>query len=201
MKQNLFLMTDLPINLTYKIQLSIFIIFSALSFFIPFLLGYPQWLVGTIVNTTLFLSSIFLPKKLYLPIIIFPSLGVLVRGFIFGPFTPFLIYFLPFIWLGNLILIVMFKKIFEGEKSLKIKNKLIDFTNIKYVFAVFCAATAKFLFLLIISNIYLGMGMVPKMFVSIMGLNQLATALSGGLISFLIFYIYEQYNSRSSRTA
>lgn len=201
MKQNTFLMAELPINSIYKIQVSLFCGFSALAFCAPFLLGHPQWFVGTIVNAVLFLSAIFLPKKLYLPIIIFPSLGVLARGIVFGPFTSFLVYFLPFIWLGNLILIVLFKKVFEGEKEFKIKGRVIDFINTKYVFAVFCAATAKFLFLLVVSNIYLGTGIAPKIFVSTMGLNQLATALAGGLISFLIFYLCGQLKSRSQRTA
>ncbi|MEK7664636.1 MAG: hypothetical protein AAB361_00675 [Patescibacteria group bacterium] len=96
-----------PVILADKTAAMVFAGIFSLSFFVPFFLGHPQWLVGTIVNACLFLTAIFLPKKFFLPLIIFPSLGVLARGLVFGPFTPFLIYFLPFIWLGNLVLILI----------------------------------------------------------------------------------------------
>lgn len=108
---------DLAISLPLQIsELAVGLVFAATSivaFFVPFSLGYPQWLVGTIVNACLFLSAIFLPKKYFLPLAIFPSLGILARGIIFGPFTFFLIYFLPFVWLGNLFLLLIFKNLFS----------------------------------------------------------------------------------------
>lgn len=144
----------LPVELIVLTRTSVFIMLSSLSFIVPFSLGSPQWLVGTIVNACLFLGVIFLPSGFYLPLIIFPSLGILCRGIIFGSFTPFLIYFLPFIWLSNLILIWAFKKLFP---------------HLKYIVSVFCAATAKFLFLLIIANLYFRFHLVPAMFLLAMG--------------------------------
>jgi hypothetical protein len=125
-------------------------------------LGHPQWLVGTVVNACLFSGAIYLPRKYILPLAIFPSLGVLARGLIFGPFTWFLVYFLPFIWLGNLILIIVSKK-----------------------FNLIFAAFTKFLFLFLVANIYFSFHIVPKVFLVTMGLNQLATALAGGFIILL----------------
>lgn len=166
---------SLPVSLSAIKSISVFICLSILSFFIPFSLGQPQWLVGTIVNACLFLSAVFLPRKFILPIVIFPSLGILTRGLVFGPFTPFLLYFLPFIWLSNFILVFIFIKLF---------------TRLKYITSVFFSALAKFLFLLIIANIYFGFHIVPKLFLQAMGLSQFLTALAGGLISLIIFRYY-----------
>jgi hypothetical protein len=126
-----------------------------------------------------------LSKKFFLPLTIFPSLGVLTRGLIFGPFTPFLVYFLPFIWLSNLILILIFKRFFY----------------LRYSFSVFLAASAKFLFLLVVANIYFKLHLVPSFFLQAMGSNQFLTALAGGMVSWFLFKIYEQYNPGNRRIA
>lgn len=176
---------NLPVNISVLAQTLVFVIFSILSFALPFSLGQPQWLIGTIVNACLFLSAVFLPKKLFLPLIVFPSLGVLARGVIFGPFTPFLIYFLPFIWLANLILILVFKKFF----------------NLKYLLSVFFAAAAKYFFLLAVANIYFELHFVPKIFLQVMGTSQFLTALSGGIISWIIFNIHGELNTGNRKIA
>ena len=175
---------SLPVESIALTRILVFVIFSFLSFAIPFSLSQPQWLIGTTVNTCLFLGAIFLPNRLYLPLIIFPSLGVISRGVIFGPFTPFLIYFLPFIWLANLILILVFKR---------------SFPRFKYIFSVFLAATAKLLLLVIIANVYFKFNFAPGIFLQAMGINQLLTALSGGIISWIIFNLYGEFYARNQK--
>lgn len=166
---------SLPIQLSELASGLVFISVSILSFFAPFGLGHPQWFVGTAVNACLFLTAIFLPKKYWLPIAILPSLGMLARGLVFGPLTMFLVYFLPFIWLGNLVLLFIFSKIAIPKKV---------------GIAVFVSALAKFLFLFIIANIYFKFSIVPALFLQTMGIFQLLTAVGGGLVSFLIFKTY-----------
>ncbi len=177
---------DLPVNLSTSVSISVFIGLSILSFFIPFSLGHPQWLVGAIVNACLFLAAIFMPRKFIVPLVIFPSLGVLSRGIIFGPLTMFLVYFLPFIWLANLALILVFKKIF---------------LRLNYLPSAFIAATAKFLFLFIAANIYFELSFVPKIFLQLMGISQFLTALAGGVISWIAFNFYAKSNSGNKRAA
>ena len=167
-------------------EVLVFIGLSAVSFAIPFSLGHPQWLVGMAVNVCLFLAAIFLPKKFILPLVIFPSLGVLSRGLIFGPLTMFLVYFLPFIWLGNLALILVFKTFFSRAN---------------YFFAIAFSAVAKFLLLLAAANIFFALSVAPKVFTQLMGFNQLATALAGGAVSWLVFNLYAKYKSRNNATA
>lgn len=175
----------LPIALAGRKAVLISSAVFLLSFFVPFMLGHPQWLVGTIVNACLFLSATFLSKKMYLPLIILPSLGVLARGVIFGPLTAFLIYFLPFLWLGNLLLIIVFRRTYY----------------LKYPFSVFIASAVKYLFLFSVAGIYFKLGFVPAVFLQAMGLNQLSTALAGGIMSYIIFSIYGQYIAGNKRVA
>ncbi|MEK7658980.1 MAG: hypothetical protein AAB352_03915 [Patescibacteria group bacterium] len=191
MEQEKVLSLSFPISLNAVASSLVFTGLSVLSIVGPFLLGHPQWLVGTAVNACLFLAVVFLPSKYYLPLAIFPSLGVLSRGIIFGPLTPFLIYFMPFIWIGNLVLIIAFKKAFD----------CVGNNNIIFIAGVLGSSALKFLFLLSAANVYFKFNIVPAVFLQIMGFNQLATALAGGLISFLIFKIYGQYIKRGGRTA
>jgi hypothetical protein len=164
---------SLPIESMVFSRAVIFTIISVVSFFTSFLLGHPQWLVGTIVNAGLFLSAIYLPKKYFLPIAIFPSLGVLARGLVFGPFTAFLIYFLPFIWAGNLVLILLFRFIY---------SKIFH----NFGIAAITSAIVKFAVLFLTANAYFKFNFAPAVFLQLMGLNQLATALAGGAIGFVI---------------
>ncbi len=71
------------------------------AFAIPFFVSGPQWLTGTAVNCLLILAAARLPQRFVWPVIILPSLGALAHGALFGPFTPFLLFFVPFIWIGN----------------------------------------------------------------------------------------------------
>jgi hypothetical protein len=169
-----------------------FLIISISSFAIPFILGHPQWLVGSVVNASLFLAAIFLTEKIFLPLSIFPSIAVLLRGVIFGPFTYFLIYFLPFIWLANLILIFSFKIIYNRLK--------INFYSLKFFLSVFSSSFLKFLFLSIISRLYFKFHLVPAIFLQTMGINQFFTAISGGILSFFIlsfYYAFKKINTRN----
>lgn len=153
-----------------------------LPFSISLFWGGPQWLVGTIVNFCLYLGVILLPKKYIFPMVILPSIGVLARGLIFGPLTLFLLYFLPFIWLANLIMILIFKRLYDCRKN---------------IWSIFIASMAKFLFLTIIAFIYIQFNLVPAAFLQLMGTMQLLTALAGGLITWYLLIVYEKIHTRN----
>lgn len=139
----------LPIATPSVIRRYAFLSLGFFSFAIPFFFSKSQILTGTFVNSALFLTAIFLPKKYFLPIIIFPSLAVLSRGLIFGPFTPFLVYFLPAIWLGNFLLIFTFRK-FSAYANF--------FLNI------FFASLFKWAILNFTAKIYFSLHLVPQLF-------------------------------------
>jgi len=165
-------MKNLPITIRSLNKKTIFIGLSFLCFAIPFSLGHPQILVGSLVNAGLILSALLLPTRLFLPIVVFPSLSVLSRGLIFGPLTPFLFILIPFIWLGNLSLVLIFKKIFSRSN---------------YFLALISSALCKSSFLFISAKILVLIKVLPKPFLQSMGIIQLQTAFLGGLLAFLFF--------------
>ncbi|MBU1126802.1 hypothetical protein KKF11_00445 [Patescibacteria group bacterium] len=171
----------LPIALSKVETRVVFSGLALIAFAVPFSLGDSQFVTGTLVNAALIFSALALPKKFFVPMIVFPSLGVLSRGFLFGPLTPFLFYFLPFIWVGNLLLITAFKR------------TLAHF-SFSFFHAVLIAGLLKFAFLAICAKIFFGFGIIPRLFLTAMGINQLITALLGGALSFLLFSLYKQKN-------
>jgi hypothetical protein len=166
----------LPISISSTLTRLIFITLSFASYALPFLLGHPQLLVGSLVNAALFLSATFLPQKLFLPIIFFPSLAVLSRGLIFGPLTSFLLYMIPFIWLGNLLLVLSFKKAFNLTKA-------------NYPLSIIAASIIKMLFLYFSATTLFKLSLVPQLFLTTMGLIQGITALVGGILALITVHL------------
>ena len=159
--------SSVPLSLSLGTVKSVALGLSVSSFVIPFVLGNSQFVTGLLVNTALFASVALLPKKFFWPIIVLPSLGVLSRGLVFGPLTPFLFYFLPFIWLGNLGLVMVFKK---------------TSSRLGYSLGVLLASLAKFLLLFAFANLMFRFNLVPRLFLTAMGINQLITACLGGFL-------------------
>jgi len=159
-----------PLSAIYGICLPV------LSFFVPFIIGHPQWLVGIFVNACLFVSAISLSKKNTLAVIILPSLGVLARGIIFGPLTISLMYFLPFIWAGNYLMVIVF-------------NKAIQ--HFSLFSSVILSAVIKFAVLFIPAVLYVRLSLVSSLFLQLMGVNQLLTAMGGGIIALVFVDIFK----------
>ena len=150
-------------------ELGEFSLYSVLAFSIPFLLAGPQLFIGTIVNMSLIGSALYLKGRKLLPIMILPSLGVLSRGVIFGPLTFYLVYLLPFIWLGNAILVFSIKFF-----HLKAKRS--------YFFSAVLGSGFKFAFLFLSALLLYTLGIIPAAFLIAMGILQLITAISAGMI-------------------
>ena len=143
-------------------------LYSAISFLTPFLLGHPQLLVGVIVNAALVASARNLSWHRTLPIIILPSLGVLSRGLIFGPLTPYLVMMIPAIWLSNAIIVFAFKYLSQRM------NHWVGMTISSCIKAAFLFITA---WILVTATI------LPEPFLIAMGPIQLTTALAGGALA------------------
>lgn len=151
------------------VSLDIFL--PLLAFLIPILISGPQIITGTLVNCLLFLSATQSSKKITSMTIVLPSIGALTHGVLFGQFTPFLFYFLPFIWLGNYLLILGFAKTY---------NKFSSPT------AIVTSSVLKFLVIYFSALLYFNFQIVPKLFLSSMGLIQLLTAIFGGTVALSI---------------
>ncbi|MFA6073634.1 MAG: hypothetical protein WC758_05965 [Candidatus Woesearchaeota archaeon] len=169
-------------NLSFMQQNVELLIYSALAFLTPFLIGHPQMVVGVLVNAALVLATLNIKDYRLLPVIMLPSLAVLSRGVIFGPFTIFLIYMIPFVWIGNTILVYAFKE-------LKLKRK------INSIITLIIGAALKTVFLFSVAFILVKSGVIPAPFLVSMGLLQLYTALIGGGIALGIHEAKKRINS------
>lgn len=141
-----------------------------LAFFLPFFLHDNQLLTGTLINFLLFVSPVFFSRQNQRVLIFAPSLGTISRNLLFGSATRYLILFLPFIWLGNYLLIYIFD-------HLRLKTKP--------VWAIGAAALAKASVLSLSARSLVKQALVPTIFLDLMSLNQLITATLGGMIACL----------------
>jgi len=142
-------------------------IYATIAFSLPFLLGHEQLLVGAVVNCALVLAALNLKGARLLPVIILPSIGAYLAGLIFGVASTALLYMIPFIWAGNAVLVVAIKYFVLDKKTNRVA-------------ALGIGATAKAAFLFLAAFALLSFGMVPAVFLTAMGVFQLATALAGG---------------------
>lgn len=154
-------------NIEENIQM---VLLSCVGFFLPFVLGHPQILVGVIVNAMLIVGATYLKGHKMLPLILLPSLGVLTAGVIFGTYTIFLLYLIPFIWIGNTIYIYVYKHVSFKKNSLK--NNLLGIGT---------ASILKAGFLFGITFLLVQLAIIPSVFLTAMGVLQLVTALIGGI--------------------
>jgi hypothetical protein len=143
------------------------ILYAMVAFSLPFILGHEQLLVGSVVNCALVLAALNLRGARLLPVILLPSIGALLAGMIFGPQSTSLLYMLPFIWIGNTMLVFAVKELALSRK----KNRLA---------ALSAGAFAKSAFLFVSALVLLSFGLVPMQFITAFGVFQLATALCGG---------------------
>lgn len=143
-----------------------------LMFMIPILLGQSQIVLGSIINCLLILGAIYIKdyKKL-IPLAMVPSLGSISRGLLLGSFTFFIIYMTPFIWMGNIALVL-------GIKQFFIKNKnsypiALGLSVALKVFIIYCAA-----------RLLISFKVIPLPLLGAMGVIQIYTALIGGVMAY-----------------
>jgi hypothetical protein len=153
-----------------------FFVYLLLSFFLPFMIGHPQLLIGNLVNFFLIRTAQYYDLRYVLAIAFLPSLGVYFAGTIFGGNTSLLIYFLPAIWVSNLLFIYIYKKeVFLNKKNIYLSSLKTSLIKASLLFIVALG-------LVIIFNF-------PTIFLIVMGLFQLITAIIGSFLSSILFKI------------
>ena len=140
-----------------------------LSIFAPLILKSPQLLVGSVVNLVLTFSVLRLGFKKTLPSVVLPSLVAFSSSVLFGGATFFLIYFLPVIFLGNAIYILL------------IKNLSASFLSIVV------GSVCKALFLFLFAYIFVNHFNLPSIFLSSMGYMQFITGVIGGSVGLVVY--------------
>ncbi len=152
-------------------------VISFLSFAIPFFIPSPQLLTGALVNSFIIFAALRFKGKNILPVILIPSVAAFSRGLLFGPFTPFLAYLLPFIWIGNAILLFSIKY-FHAK------------LNKNYFLSLLIGAFLKSSFLFASAFVLHNTVQLPGMFLDAMGVLQFTTAILGGALTFVFTKIF-----------
>ena len=149
------------------------LLYSLICFSVPIMFSHPQILVGTVVNAVLILSAHYLKNLELVPAIIFPSLGVVFAGVLFSALTMHVLVLIPFIWVGNFILVYFFKK-----------YRIID--KKKYFLVLCSGAFVKSAFLGVSAGVLILAGVVPKAMLVPFSVLQFMTAFFGGVVAFFI---------------
>jgi len=131
--------------------------------------GFPQFITGPLVNTVLYLAAMIVGWQGGIIIGIFTPVLAAMRGILPPPLTLLI----PFIALGNAMLVILFF-------LLKSKNKIAS---------IIIASVAKFLVLVSAVKLFV---QVPPAIAQMMSFPQLVTALAGGFIALLIISIFKK---------
>lgn len=126
--------------------------------------GFPQPITGPLINTVLYLSALLVGGWSGIIIGICTPVIAFMRGILPAPLGPMI----PFIALGNGVLVVVFS-------LLKGKNKILG---------IIAASLVKYLILFTAVSYIID---VPDKIAKVMSLPQLFTALSGGVIAILVY--------------
>jgi hypothetical protein len=138
----------------------------------PFVFEHPQLLVGSIVNLFLIYIALNFQKSQLIPSIFIPSIAVILRGSLLGSVTPFLLFLMPIIWLGNALFIIVIRYLAIEKKSL-ILNLILS-------------ALVKALLLFSFTWLIVKTLSLPSILLIAMGITQLVTALIGGSVYYLL---------------
>jgi len=125
--------------------------------------GFPQFITGPFINAVLFLAATIVGWQGGALIGILTPVIAVMRGILPPPLVPLI----PFIALGNGVLVILFF-------WLKSKNKIIS---------IIIASVVKFLILVTVVNLIV---QVPTPVAQVMSVPQLINAISGGIIALIV---------------
>ena len=164
-KQILGIKLDFETLVLYSLYLS--------SVLIPFLIGKPQLLVGSLVNFLITYSTLKFKVVKTIPILLLPSITATATGLLFNGATHFLLYVMPFIMISNLIL-----SFFVNKR-----------TNISYILGVIFKGSFLYIAYYLM-NILVGL---PRVFLLSVNL-QFVTAAIGVLSAVMLYNIENKKN-------
>jgi len=145
------------------------------------MVGLPQPFTGPLVNMMLILTALFLGPGAGILLGIITPLAAVLRGQLPAPLLPMI----PFIAIGNALLVVTFSLIYQKDMG-----KRWYFFRLRSWAGVVIAAVVKFIWLstavYFIMPLVLGVSL-PDVFVTMMALPQLFTALIGGSLALFLF--------------
>lgn len=162
----------LAINREKIINLSIFLVLIGIASVVP--LFHQQMITGPIVNATLFVSTLLLGAEAGIIVGLIPSVIALSAGLLPSILAPMI----PFIMIGNTILILIFDA----------------FKNKNYWLAIVTSSFLKFIFLYATSSVVVNLLLkkdVVQQVAMMMSWPQLVTAIGGGILAYLFLKNYK----------
>ncbi len=154
-----------------------YISFAVVSYFIilavPLLLGQFRWFTGITVNTIFILAALNFRNNSYIPMIFLPSIEKIFGALILGIFFYYLLYIIPFIWIGNGLYISLFRYFKNNIKMHSLAS--IVLSSLIKTAVIFVPTFILYMF-----------DLVPYLFMIAMGAMQFATAITGGVLALLI---------------
>ncbi len=159
---------SLRISRTLSIKAAIFLGLLATATITPMFI-HSQPITGSLVNATLFIAATFLGTEIAIVVGLIPSVIALSFGLLPAILAPMV----PFIMISNALLVIVFG-------SLQKRN---------YWLGVVSASLIKFIFLFSTSSIVIRLLTKKEIAVKVaamMSWSQLVTALTGGIIAWLV---------------
>jgi hypothetical protein len=151
-----------------------FLLLSGIAIFVPFFI-HLQWATGPMVNAILIIVLFLIGIRSALVLCLIPSLMALMGGLLPAVLAPVV----PFIMISNVILVLSIDWLYRNIKD----------PNKGYWIGLGAGAFLKFIFL------FLSIGSIGKLLLKqeltlkvaqMMSWAQLATALTGGMIAFIV---------------
>jgi len=170
-------MINLRVAVLEKIKVNVlaqFLVLASVATFLPFFI-HLQWLTGTIINAILILVLFLCGLRSALAVACLPSMAALSSGLLPVVLAPAL----PFIIAGNFLFILTINWFYQKNKN----------NYYGYLGGFLSGAGLKFAFLLLSVNILAAFFInenIVTLVARLMGWWQLVTALSGGLLAYLI---------------
>lgn len=138
-----------------------------------------QIIVGSIVNTILIASALNLKGWIKIVgVVTMPSISTILSGYVFQSASPFMMYMVPAIWIGNFVLIYCYKYLFLNKKINYFVTGIVGVLfKVLVIFSWFCLFNYLDIFPL----------KVATLFKTAMGMTQLITGFIGVLLFFPIY--------------
>ena len=138
-----------------------------------------QIIIGSIVNTALIMTAINLNGwAKILGVVTMPSISTILSGYVFGSASTYMVYMIPAIWIGNFILVYLYKLLLLDKK-------------LNYFLAGIAGVLLKVAVIFLFFNVLNLFSVFPEKLVSTlqnaMGLTQLITASIGVVVAFVIY--------------
>lgn len=154
------------------------ILYAIVLFVLP-LFPLNQLVAGTIINALLIKTAITYKSNKVFLLSIIPSTGALAGGILFSNLASQLILMLPIIWLGNLTIMFLMKSLYTKKGK-------------EFFYSALFSGTAKTILLFSASVFLFSQSLVPVLFLTMFGINQLITAEAGAILVAATNYIAKE---------